>query len=109
MEVSGGAREEPPLRGAAKLIVSTMRRFSPEAAEAAEQESREWFFVCSTCGTARSVRELGGIRFKAPSEGAKRRMFCPACDTARWHDLERRRLAVTAPTGPAPSRPLPPD
>jgi hypothetical protein len=79
-------------------MVSVMRRFSPEAAEAAEQESREWFFVCSTCGTARSVRELGGIRYKAHSKGAKRRMFCPACDTARWHDLERRRPAVTAPT-----------
>jgi hypothetical protein len=80
------------------VIVSVMRRFSPETAEAAEQESREWFFVCSTCGTARSVRELGGIRYKAHSKAAKRRMFCPACDTARWHELEHRRLAVTEPT-----------
>jgi hypothetical protein len=97
MEGTGGVPQEPPLRGAAKLIMSVMRRFAPGAAAAAEQESREWFTVCSNCGTARSVRQLGGIRYKASSKGAKRRMFCPTCGTSHWHDLERRRRTDAAP------------
>jgi prevent-host-death family protein len=109
METTGGAAPEPPLRGAARLIMSIMRRFSPATAAAAEQESREWFFVCGQCGTARSVRQLGGIRYKASSRGAKRRMFCPTCGTSRWHDLVRRRPTDPAPAAPAPSRAFPAD
>lgn len=91
---------EPPLRGAARLIMSLMRRFAPRHAEAAERESREWFFVCRECGTARSYRELGGIRYKAASKGKRTLMKCPRCRARRWHSVERRpEAAVSGGTG----------
>ena len=68
-----------------------MRRVSPKHAAAAEQESREWFFICDECGTARSYRSMGGIRYKAASKGKKMYMQCPTCGRRRWHSVERRR------------------
>jgi rubrerythrin len=70
-----------------------MRRFAPKHAEAAERESREWFFVCRECGTARSYAELGGIRYGAYSRGKRTRLTCPACGVKRWHSVERRSQA----------------
>jgi len=84
------APNEPQLRGVAGLIMRLMRRFAPERAAAAERESREWFFVCQECGTARSYRELGGIRYGASSSGKRTRLTCPTCGVRRWHAVERR-------------------
>ena len=91
----GGARR----RGAAKLVMWLMRRFAPKHAEAAERESREWFFVCSTCGTARSYAELGAIRYGARSKGKRARLTCPTCGVKRWHKVER---LLSPPTGARP-------
>jgi hypothetical protein len=67
-----------------------MRRLAPRHADAAERESREWFFICRECGTARSYRELGGIRYKAASRGKRTLLSCPTCGVRRWHSVERR-------------------
>ena len=92
-----GPPSEPPLRGAARVVMSLMRRFAPKHAEAAERESREWFFVCRECGHARSYRELGGIRYKAASRGKRTLTKCPSCGVRRWHSVERRpELAATS-------------
>jgi predicted RNA-binding Zn-ribbon protein involved in translation (DUF1610 family) len=58
---------------------------------AAEQESREWMLVCPRCGHARSVWDLGGVRYKAASKGKRKRMRCPACGETGWHRVERHR------------------
>ena len=68
-----------------------LRRVSPKHAAAAEQESREWFVICGECGTERTWRQLGGIRYKASSKGKKMMLKCPTCDARRWHSVERRR------------------
>jgi hypothetical protein len=48
-----------------------------------ERESRSWIARCP-CGHARSVWELGGIRWKA--KGTPRRLMrCPACGNSSWH------------------------
>jgi DNA-directed RNA polymerase subunit RPC12/RpoP len=73
-----------------------LRRFSPKRAEAAERESREWFFVCSECGTARSYAELGGIRYGASSKGKRTVLRCPTCGVRRVHSVERRSPAAPA-------------
>ena len=84
-------REEvPQLRGAPKLVMGILRRVSPKHADAAERESREWLYICSECGTARSVRSLGGIRYKAKSKGKRVLMGCPTCGEKHWHAVERR-------------------
>jgi hypothetical protein len=55
-----------------------------------EAESREWFVVCGSCGHARSIWDLGGLRYKAKGN-PRRRMTCPACGQRNWHRVERRR------------------
>jgi hypothetical protein len=85
-----GDLAEPPLRGGPRALMAILRRFAPRQAEAAERESREWFFVCGKCGTARSYRQLGGIRYKAASKGKRAYMACPSCGVRQWHSVERR-------------------
>jgi hypothetical protein len=65
-----------------------MRRFSPEMAARAEQESREWLYTCPECGT---VRQLGGIRYKVRPRAPSAACTTPTRGTNRWHSLERHR------------------
>jgi hypothetical protein len=41
------------------------RLLGPEAAAAMERESRAWLVICPDCGFSRSVRDMGGTRYKA--------------------------------------------
>lgn len=54
-----------------------------------EAESRTWFLRCS-CGFARSVWDLGGIRWKA---AGRPRTYspgkCPQCGRRSWLQLTR--------------------
>jgi DNA-directed RNA polymerase subunit RPC12/RpoP len=95
--VAGQMPPDPPLRGAAKLFMGALRRISPRRAEEAEQESREWLFICDECGAERSYRSMGGIRWKAASKGKKTYMKCPTCGQRRRHSVERRRGRYSAP------------
>jgi hypothetical protein len=52
-----------------------------------ERESREWRAVCP-CGHARSIWELGGVRWLARGE-PRRRLTCPACGERTWHRIQR--------------------
>lgn len=66
-----------------RLILSMS---SSETAAAMEAESRAWFARCESCGTERSVWEMGGIR--AGAAGNPRwRVRCAQCREPRWHDL----------------------
>lgn len=67
-----------------KLFVSVLPR---RWAEAMETDSRSWMVRCS-CGVARSVWELGGIRYHA---AGKPRWFikCPQCGQRSWHTVSR--------------------
>jgi hypothetical protein len=58
-------------------------------AQAMEDESRAWTARCETCGTERSVWDLGGIRWKAAGS-PRRRLSCPECARTTWHRLQRR-------------------
>jgi predicted RNA-binding Zn-ribbon protein involved in translation (DUF1610 family) len=53
-----------------------------------EAESRSWMVQCPSCGHARSVWELGGIRWKAAGS-PRRYMRCPQCGEAGWHTIAR--------------------
>ncbi|HKR25201.1 MAG TPA: hypothetical protein VJS15_08080 [Allosphingosinicella sp.] len=55
---------------------------------AMEAESRAWRAKCPECGFARSIWELGGIRYKA---GGRPRtlMRCPRCGARSWHKVEK--------------------
>lgn len=55
--------------------------------EALEADSRLWLARCS-CGLARSVWELGGIRYKAAGE-PRWFMKCPQCGNRSWHQVSR--------------------
>ena len=58
-----------------------------KAAAQMEKESREWMIRCP-CGHARSVWELGGVRYKAKGN-PRRYMRCEACGERTWHRFER--------------------
>lgn len=51
-------------------------------------ESMSWLVVCEACGHARSVWELGGIRWKARGH-PRRLVLCPICGKREWHVLRR--------------------
>jgi hypothetical protein len=56
-------------------------------AEAMEADSRSWMVRCS-CGFARSIWELGGIRWKGAGR-PRTYMKCPQCGRWSWHKVER--------------------
>jgi len=58
-------------------------------AESMEADSRSWMMRCS-CGFARSIWELGGIRWKAAGQPRTFSfMKCPQCGKRSWHKLSR--------------------
>ena len=71
------------------FIQRTMTTILPRSwAALMEAESRAWMARCETCGTERSVWDLGGIRWKAAGN-PRRRLECPSCDRATWHRLRK--------------------
>jgi hypothetical protein len=60
----------------------------PRSWAASEAESRAWMLRCETCGTERSVWDLGGIRWKAWGDRLQW-LRCPSCGRGRWHRLSK--------------------
>jgi DNA-directed RNA polymerase subunit M/transcription elongation factor TFIIS len=51
-----------------------------------EAESRKWMVKCNTCGTERSIWEMGGVRSGA--SGTKTtRVRCEKCGKNEWHTI----------------------
>jgi hypothetical protein len=48
-----------------------------------EKESRLWMLRCNTCGSEKSVWEIGGIRYKAAG-GPFKVGYCRGCQRLRW-------------------------
>jgi hypothetical protein len=73
-----------------RTLSSSQRFFTrwlgPEAAAAAEAESRAWLAVCPHCGFERSVWETGGVRYLA-SGGGRVGMTCPQCGRSGWQKI----------------------
>ena len=63
--------------------------FPPQWAQSMEADSRLWMVRCS-CGFARSVWDMGGIRWKAIGE-PRWFMKCPECGKRSWHKVARDR------------------
>jgi hypothetical protein len=57
-------------------------------AQSMEAESRAWMARCEACGQARSIWDLGGIRWKAAGS-PRRRIACLRCARPTWHRVER--------------------
>jgi hypothetical protein len=54
-----------------------------------EADSRSWELRCS-CGFARSIWDLGGIRWKTVGQPRTYSfMKCPKCGSRSWHKLTR--------------------
>lgn len=64
-------------------------------AESMEAHSRSWMVRCR-CGSARSVWESGGIRWKAAGEPRWYRP-CPRCGERSWHKVTREPAATPPP------------
>ncbi|MCL4861664.1 MAG: hypothetical protein KJZ93_19755 [Caldilineaceae bacterium] len=70
-----------------RLVVSLLpKRWS----DAIRAESQSWVLRCSVCGTARSVWDMGGIRYKAASVGRRVVVRCGQCGKFREMSLERK-------------------
>jgi hypothetical protein len=77
--------EKPP-RLTQRLI---LRILPKRLEERAIRESKEWHFICDTCGRATSFWDTGGIRMGAYSKGKRMLFRCQACGKQRWHRVER--------------------
>jgi hypothetical protein len=53
-----------------------------------QAESERWQLRCPTCGTVRSVWEMGGIRYKAHSKGRLVHAMCTTCGRRQNMSLE---------------------
>ena len=62
-------------------------------AESMEAHSRAWMVRCP-CGYARSIWELGGIRWKAAGGNPRTYLRCPQCGQRSWHKVVREPSAV---------------
>jgi hypothetical protein len=85
------------------LIQKFFIRILPQRwAESMETHSRSWMVRCS-CGFARSVWELGGIRWKAagrPRTFPRIFIKCPQCGQRSWHKVSRDPQAASPPPKP---------
>jgi hypothetical protein len=68
-----------------KLIIAIVPR---SWAASMQAESRAWMARCEECGLARSIWELGGIRWRAAGN-PRRRLPCPQCERTTWHRIAR--------------------
>ncbi len=74
------------MSGIQKLLTSILpRRWAADM----EAESRNWMVTCPSCGYARSVWDMGGVRWKAAGT-PRRYLTCPQCGKAGWHKVARR-------------------
>jgi hypothetical protein len=87
-------RQSPAMSLIQKLLTAVVPR---RWAESMEAHSRSWIVRCP-CGFARSVWELGGIRWKAAGE-PRWRMQCPHCGQRSWHTVTRDPSSSEAETG----------
>ncbi|GIK58988.1 MAG: hypothetical protein BroJett015_46510 [Chloroflexota bacterium] len=53
-----------------------------------QAESQRWLLRCPACGTAQSVWERGGIRYKARSKGRLVYATCATCGQRQNMSLE---------------------
>jgi len=69
------------------LIKKILKAILPSSTLASmEAESRKWIVKCKTCGTERSIWEIGGIRYSA--KGSKTTYIgCDFCGRYRLHSL----------------------
>ena len=75
-----------------KLLLAVL----PDAsAKSMETESREWMCTCR-CGHARSVWDVGGIRWKAAGN-PRQLLKCPRCGKWTWHVVSRNRKTPAEP------------
>ncbi len=72
------------MSGIQKFFAAIMPR---RWAESMEAHSRSWMVRCS-CGHARSVWDIGGIRWKAAGR-PRWYMKCPQCGQRSWHKVSR--------------------
>lgn len=93
---------DPDRPGLSRIQRLVTRWVGPETAAAMEAHSRAWLIECPKCGHARSVWEIGGIRYKAIGE-QRNRMRCPKCRKAGWHRVHK---AANFPVTAAPAWPL---
>lgn len=70
--------------GLRRLILSLVPK---HLAAQMEEESRQWKATCS-CGTERSIWELGGLRYKAYGN-PRRWLRCPDCGRMTWHVIHK--------------------
>ena len=59
----------------------------PKWAAKMEAESKSWLARCA-CGHARSIWDLGGIRWGAAGR-LKRYLTCPQCGQSSWQTVSR--------------------
>lgn len=72
------------------LIQKMIARLPQSWYEAIRSESESWIFTCPECGVARSVWEIGGVRYKAVSVGKRSLVWCLQCKQMRMMPLKRR-------------------
>ncbi len=70
-----------------RLIVNLLpKRWS----DAMRAESKEWMLTCESCGTTRSLWEMGGVRYKGTSRDKRTLTWCRQCSRMRWMKVERK-------------------
>jgi len=69
-----------------KLITAI---FPGQMAAAMKAESKAWKIRCCTCGTEKSVWDVGGIRYKAASKKKFTLVRCPKCGCIRRAEVYR--------------------
>lgn len=73
-----------------KVVIALLpRRWAADI----QAESQSWLLHCPTCGTVRSVWEVGGVRYKAKSVGKRTRVWCTTCGQARLMSVEQKTTA----------------
>ena len=84
--VQGAAHEEESTAMSLiqRIVVAVLPR---RWAESMEADSRSWMARCP-CGFARSIWELGGIRWKAAGQ-PRNYLSCPQCGQRSWHTVTR--------------------
>jgi uncharacterized C2H2 Zn-finger protein len=72
------------------LTQRLVMRLMPGRAEEIERQSREWFVTCPHCGLERTYWDIGGVRYKARSQGKRIGLRCPSCGRRGMHAVEHR-------------------
>ena len=67
-----------------RIVVAVLPR---RWAESMEADSSSWMARCP-CGFARSIWEIGGIRWKAAGQ-PRQYLSCPQCGQRSWHTVTR--------------------